>query len=154
MLSFLRDLVVSMFCGFLGQFVTGAFVLIAAWYAFKTENKKALIIKKHEIAINQLIPNVYSPLLNLLNEHLEKERLGRRTNLDPGKVLEIFEKNICLLFFLPEDIQKILQEISKICYSFNTPDLDNKVAEDLLINVLCKLRLQIEQKFAQYILRG
>lgn len=151
MQTFVDNLIVSMYSGFWGQFVYGAFVLIAAWYVFSTENKKALIIKKHEIAINQLIPNVYNPLLNILNEHLEKERLDRRTSLDYGKVLDILEENLCLLFFIPDDIQAILAKINKICCSFNPPSVgDNKGAEDLLLDELCKLKLQISQKFAQY----
>ena len=152
MQTFVDNLIVSMYSGFWGQFVYGAFVLIAAWYVFSTENKKTLIIKKHEIAINELIPNVYTPLLSMLDEHLEKVRLGRKTSFDYIKVLEVLEKNPCLLFFIPDDIQPTLTEIKKICYSYNTPNVDYMVSEGLLIGELSKLKQQIMQKFAQYIL--
>jgi hypothetical protein len=152
MLSFLKEIIISIVDGSFGQIIAGLFVLTGAWYVFTTENNKVIITKKHEIALNQLIPNVYNPLLNILDEYEDKRFLGWNARIDTGKVLEIIEKNSCLLFFAPEDIQKCLESLRKLVFELNQKSELTDILETKIVEELLYLRERIKFNFRQYIL--
>jgi hypothetical protein len=133
----------------LGGLISGCFSFAVAWFVFRTENEKVTIKHRHEIALNHLIPNLYTPLLKILEVYKIKDQSGKFNQIDFVEIADIIERNVCWLLFVPKDIQVSLKGMRDLCI-----DVQKQERDKLMIMCLEDLNKKLKQNFAKYVLRG
>lgn len=134
--------------------VGGVFSLMGARYIFSKENEKVLINRRHEIALNQLIPDLYNPLLNILNEYRAKEKIGASEHLDTMQILEMLDNNISWLLFVPDDIMQSIDEIQRICLINDNQKICFTTQDKLIVEQLDNIKTSLKKQFEKYKLRS
>ncbi len=135
----------------IGVLVSGIISFGIACFVYGTENKKNVIKQRHEIALNQLIPKVYNPILNILHNYQYKKSTGVTTQLDYQNLRRILSDNRCLMLFIPSDMALILDKIYNELLDLTIIDCQK---DEKVYKLLVEFQIKLKNALKSYILKG
>lgn len=117
-------------------------VSLVLYYITRRNAKNQLIF---DIALKNLLPTVYMPILGELKFHKLKNR-----NINVQKIETVIIENGSLINFAPKNIRKSLEEIFNLCASVDSPK-SYKQKENQIKVKLEELETEIMKRFGALI---
>ncbi|PLR93173.1 hypothetical protein [Bacillus sp. T33-2] len=117
-------------------------VTLILYYLNRRNAKRQLIF---DIALKNLLPAVYMPILGELRLHKVKNK-----DFNFHHIEHVIIENGALINFAPKDIRKILDELFILCKSINSPDVYKNKETELKLKIEI-LETEIMKRFGALI---